>query len=165
MRIHEIVIIEAEKALTTSLHIADGARANHKAIMQLIKTHIHHFNKFQRMAFEMRPFETEGGIQTRRIALLNEQQATFLMTLMRNTERIVEFKCVLVQAFFESKRYLNNQYHAHISIHNKLSYQLHLEKSDASIAGQVLGSYRKKRDALVTAIAEVERFIHPCLFD
>lgn len=48
----------------------------------------------------MRPFETDGGVQTRRIALLNEQQATFLMTLMRNTERVVEFKCALVQAFY-----------------------------------------------------------------
>ena len=62
MRIQEIVIIEVEKALTTSLHIADGARANHKAIMQLIKTHIHHFNKFGRVAFEMRPFERDAFI-------------------------------------------------------------------------------------------------------
>ena len=32
----------------------------------------------------MRPFETEGGVQTRRIAVLNEQHAIFLMTLLRN---------------------------------------------------------------------------------
>ena len=43
---YEIVIIEDDKVLTTSLHIADGSKANHKAVMQLIKTHIHHFNRF-----------------------------------------------------------------------------------------------------------------------
>lgn len=161
----EIVIVENEKALTTSLHIADGAKANHKAVMQLIKTHIHHFNKFGRVAFEMRPFETEGGIQSRRIAILNEQQATFLMTLMRNTERVVDFKCALVQAFYETKEYLSTQYQSHVNIHNKLSLQLNLEKADASLAGHILGNYRKKRDTLVGAIKEVERLMQPCLFE
>lgn len=161
----EIVIVENEKALTTSLYIADGAKANHKAMMQLIKTHIHHFNKFGRVAFEMRPFETEGGIQSRRIAILNEQQATFLMTLMRNTERVVDFKCALVQAFYETKEYLSTQYQSHVNIHNKLSLQLNLEKADASLAGHILGSYRKKRDTLVGTIKEVERLMQPCLFE
>ena len=165
MTTNEIVVVENDKPLTTSLHIADGSRANHKAVMQLIKTHIHHFNKFGRVAFEMRPFETDGGVQTRRIALLNEQQATFLMTLMRNTERVVEFKCALVQAFYNTKEYLSCQYQAHANIHNKLSLQLDLEKSDASLAGHILGSYRKKRDTLVGAIKEVERLMQPCLSD
>lgn len=165
MTANEIVVVENDKPLTTSLHIADGSRANHKAVMQLIKTHIHHFNKFGRVAFEMRPFETDGGVQTRRIALLNEQQATFLMTLMRNTERVVEFKCALVQAFYNTKEYLSCQYQSHANIHNKLSLQLDLEKSDASLAGHILGSYRKKRDTLVGAIKEVERLMQPCLFD
>ncbi|VCX74516.1 hypothetical protein BANRA_00475 [Acinetobacter baumannii] len=37
MTTEEIVIVENDKPLTTSLHIADGSRANHKAVMQLIK--------------------------------------------------------------------------------------------------------------------------------
>ncbi|WP_180073749.1 Rha family transcriptional regulator [Acinetobacter sp. YH12231] len=163
MTTDEIVIVEGDKALTTSLHIADGSKANHKAVMQLIKTHIHHFNKFGRVAFQMRPFETDGGVQTRRIALLNEQQATFLMTLMRNTERVVDFKCALVQAFFRTKEYLSNQHQAHTTIHNKLNLQLGLEKADASLAGHILGSYRKKRDTLISAIKEVEKLMQPCL--
>lgn len=165
MSTKEIVVVEENEILTTSLHIADGSKANHKAVMQLIKTHIHHFNKFGRVAFEMRPFETSGGAQLRRIALLNEQQATFLMTLMRNTERVVEFKCALVQAFFETKEFIRSQDQSYNNIHNKLSLQLDLEKSDASLAGSILGSYRKKRDLLKAAITEVERLMQPCLFD
>ena len=40
-----------------------------------------------------------------------------------------------------------------------------MEKADASLAGSVLGSYRKKRDLLMTAITEVERLMQPCLFE
>lgn len=165
MTTKDIVIVEGDKALTTSLHIADGAQANHKAVMQLIKTHIHHFNKFGRVAFEMRPFETAGGAQLRRIALLNEQQATFLMTLMRNTERVVEFKCALVKAFFDTREYLDSQQQTYTKIHSKLSPQLDLEKNDASFAGHILGSYRKKRDLLALSIKEVEQLMQPCLFE
>ena len=52
---------------------------------------------------------------------------------------------------------------AHTIIHNKLSLQLDLEKADASLAGHILGSYRKKRDVLTGAIKEVERLMQPCL--
>lgn len=165
MTTKEIVVVEENRLLTTSLHIADGSKANHKAVMQLIKTHIHHFNKFGRVAFEMRPFETSGGAQLRRIALLNEQQATFLMTLMRNTERVVEFKCALVKAFFETREFIRSQDLSYNKIHNKLCLQLDLEKADASLAGHILGSYRKKRDILVTALTKVEQLMQPCLFE
>jgi len=33
MTTNEIVVVENDKPLTTSLHIADGSRANHKAVM------------------------------------------------------------------------------------------------------------------------------------
>ena len=165
MTTKEIVVVEENRLLTTSLHIADGSKANHKAVMQLIKTHIHHFNKFGRVAFEMRPFETSGGAQLRRIALLNEQQATFLMTLMRNTERVVEFKCALVKAFFETREFIRSQDLSYNKIHSKLCLQLDIEKADASLAGHILGSYRKKRDLLVTALTEVEQLMQTCLFE
>ena len=164
MNSKEIVTLENEKPLTTSLHIASGANANHKAILQLIKTHIHHFNQFERVAFEMRPFETDGGIQTRRVAILSEQQATFLMTLMRNTEHVVNFKCALVKAFFEMREHIWMQEGRFSKIHQKLNMQLDIEKSDASLAGHILGSYRKKRDLLLNSIKEVEALMQPCLF-
>ena len=53
------------------------------------------------MAFEMRPFETVGGIQNRELAILNEQQATLLMTYMKNSDVVKQFKKRLVKAFYE----------------------------------------------------------------
>lgn len=159
----DMVTIEDDKILTTTLHIAEGTNANHRAIVQLIKTHIHHFNRFGRVAFEMRPFETNGGVQVKKIALLNEQQATFLMTLMRNTEKVVEFKFTLVNAFFKTREYLNYKSMNYAQIHSKLNSQLDFVKLDASLAGSVLGSYKKKRDLLVSAINDVEKAMQPCL--
>lgn len=163
MTTKEIVTIENNEVLTTTLHISEGTGGNHRAILQLLKTHIHYFNKFGRVSFEMRPFETNGGVQLRRIALLNEQHATFLMTLMRNTEKVVEFKYALVEAFFKSREYLNHKMISHSQLYSKLNAQLDIEKADASLAGSILGSYRKKRDLLITAIHDVERLIQPCL--
>ena len=39
-----------------------------------------------RVAFEMHPSETAGGVQRREVAVLNEEHATLLMTHMRNSE-------------------------------------------------------------------------------
>ncbi|MFM9745537.1 hypothetical protein ACKI2C_49135, partial [Streptomyces brasiliscabiei] len=71
----------------------------------------------------------------------------------------------LVEAFYNTKEYLNFQNQVHVNIHNKLSLQLDMEKADASLAGHILGSYRKKRDTLLGAIKQVENLMQPCLFD
>lgn len=44
--------------------------------------------------------------QERKIYLLNEQQATFLITLLRNTNKVVKFKLELVQQFYQMKNLL-----------------------------------------------------------
>ncbi len=45
-------------------------------------------------------FETAGGTQKREVAVLNEHQATLILTYMRNRKSIREFKKKLVKAFF-----------------------------------------------------------------
>ena len=41
-----------------------------------------------------------------KIYLLNEQQATFLITLLKNTNKVVKFKLELVQQFYQMKKLL-----------------------------------------------------------
>lgn len=60
--------------------------------------------RFGTVAFETRPLP--GGGNPVRIALLNEQQATLLMTFMRNTEQVVAFKVALVDAFYQMAKTL-----------------------------------------------------------
>lgn len=97
----ELVTFEKGEVRTTSLILAEGTGNQHHAIIQLVRKYQDDLEEFGRVAFQMRPFETAGGTQTREIAMLNEQQATLIMTYMKNTPIVREFKKALVRAFFE----------------------------------------------------------------
>lgn len=58
------------------------------------------------MAFEMpKPSSPQGG-RPETIALLNEQQATLLVTYCKNTEVVRKFKVALVKAFYDMRQKL-----------------------------------------------------------
>ncbi|HRQ66556.1 MAG TPA: Rha family transcriptional regulator [Xanthomonadaceae bacterium] len=96
----EIVVEHHGEPMTTSLAIAEGVQLQHKNVLALVRKYIEDIDSFGRVAFETRPFDTAGGRQWVDIAWLNEQQATFLLTLMRNSPIVIEFKKALVRAFF-----------------------------------------------------------------
>lgn len=98
-------IIERDGDLVvSSVSLAAGAGVEHRAVLQLINNNIADFEDFGTVAFEMRPLPQGGN--PFRVALLNEQQATLLMTFQRNTPQVREFKKVLVRTFFEMGRQL-----------------------------------------------------------
>ncbi len=76
-------------AVTTSLKIAEGVGNNHATVIKLVRQNI---EEFGRVGFEISPFGTKGGKQKRVIAILNEPQATLLMTYMRNNDMMRAFK-------------------------------------------------------------------------
>jgi phage antirepressor YoqD-like protein len=96
-----IVFAQAGQVFTTSLAIAEGTQNEHRAVIQLVRTYQADLEEFGRVAFEMRPFETGGGVQSREVAQLNEQQSTLLLTYMRNSDVVRVFKKRLVKAFWE----------------------------------------------------------------
>ena len=91
---------------TTSLIIAEGTRVQHKNVLGLLRKNQPDFEEFGPLAFETRPFETAGGTQKRTIAVLNREHAMLLMTYMRNTAVIRQFKKQLVKAFTDMERRL-----------------------------------------------------------
>ncbi|MBJ7555383.1 phage antirepressor KilAC domain-containing protein [Marinomonas spartinae] len=103
-----LVIKQNGCPVTTSLAIADGVGNPHATVIKLVRQNADDFEEFGRVGFEIRPFETNGGIQQREIAILNEQQATLLLTYMRNNETVKEFKKRLVKAFFEMRDQLQS---------------------------------------------------------
>ena len=162
----EIVSVENGEPITTTLQIALGLGLQHKNVVQMVRTYLPDFQEFGLVAFKTRArLKGQHGGGDVRYVELNEQQATFLMTLLRNSPRVIEFKKALVKAFFETREFIRSQDKSYNNLHNKLSLQLGLEKADASLAGGILGGYRKKRDLLVTAITEVEQLMQPCLFE
>jgi phage antirepressor YoqD-like protein len=100
-QIGTLVELHDGEAFTTTLAIADGTDNQHKNVLAMTRTYQRDLAEFGRVAFETRPFETAGGTQHREVALLNEQQATLLLTYLRNNELIRRFKRRLVHAFFE----------------------------------------------------------------
>ncbi|MEO5335026.1 MAG: Rha family transcriptional regulator [Magnetococcus sp. YQC-5] len=86
---------------TTSLIIADGVKNPHETVIRLIRNYCPDLEEFGRVRFEIGPFATNGGTQQREFAILNERQATLIMTYMRNTAVVREFKKQLVKAFYQ----------------------------------------------------------------
>ncbi|MDR3087253.1 MAG: phage regulatory protein/antirepressor Ant [Azoarcus sp.] len=99
---NELISIIDGQAVTTSLAIAEGTENEHASVIKLVRTYLADLEAFGRVVFQIAPFETPGGTQKREVAILNEQQSTLLLTLMRNSEIVVRFKVKLVKAFFET---------------------------------------------------------------
>ena len=89
---------------TTSMRIATGTQNEHRAVLQLIQTNLADFEEFGGVAFEMQPFDTAGGTQHRRVAILTEEHATLLLTYMRNNAIVRDFKKRLVREFSALRR-------------------------------------------------------------
>lgn len=104
---NELTFAYKDEAFTDSMILAEGAGVEHRAVIQLINSHKEDIEEFGRVTFEMRPFETNGGTQKVKICRLNEQQATFLISLMKNTKPVVAFKKELVRQFFRMKEYIH----------------------------------------------------------
>jgi len=96
-----LVSLHHNEPMTTSLAISEGVELTHKTVIQLVRKYVDDLSEWGGVAFEMLPFDTEGGKQWREIAYLNEPQATLLMTFMRNSEIVIKFKKALVRAFFD----------------------------------------------------------------
>ncbi|MGY0373234.1 Rha family transcriptional regulator [Clostridium sp. JNZ J1-5] len=94
---------------TTSKIIAEYGGQEHRAVRQLIESYKNQLKEFGRVTFEMIPFETKGGIQNIKVYKLNEEQATFLITLMKNTPQVVLFKKDLVKEFFTMRNELEKR--------------------------------------------------------
>lgn len=99
----EIVTLRHNEPMTTSLAIADGTENTHESVIKLVRKYVDDLQEFGTFGFEI---QKSGGRPTE-IAFLNEQQATLLITYLRNSETVRRFKIALVKAFYEMRDNLN----------------------------------------------------------
>lgn len=86
---------------TTSEIIAEGATVQRRTINRLILAHKDDFEEFGVLRFEIsKPLAGSKGGRPETIYHLNEQQATLLMTYLKNTEVVRVFKKELVRQFY-----------------------------------------------------------------
>lgn len=97
----ELVYLDGKKEpYTLSSIVAECAEVNHRHIKNLLNKHRKDFEQFGKVLFKNAP-STSG--QKVRDYILNEQQATLLITYLKNTELVRTFKKNLVRAFFEMR--------------------------------------------------------------
>lgn len=103
----EIVFVGADgEPFTTSLVIADETGNGHASVLRLIRENLDDLNEIGRVGFEIRPFDTAGGTQRREVAVLDEPASALLMTYLRNTPKVKDFKKRLVRGFYAMRQLL-----------------------------------------------------------
>lgn len=107
-----LVFLKGNTPVTTSLIIAERTENEHESIMRLIQKHQDRFGRWGKIYFsDLKSGNKKGDLRGRptRIALLNEQQATFLITLLRNNDIVLDFKGELVDRFYKMREILLNR--------------------------------------------------------
>lgn len=103
---YELVEVRENDVFTNSKVIAEGTGNKHYAIQQLIAKYERDFAEFGQVAFEMRSAKYSRGTNEEKVYLLNEEQATLLMTYLRNNAVVRKFKKNLVYQFYKMRRFL-----------------------------------------------------------
>lgn len=100
---YELIELRKNDIFTNSKVIADGTDNQHKNVKELIvkyQTDIEDFG-----ALSVSNVESTGG-RPEQIYYLNEEQATFVITLLRNSKVVVKFKKELVRQFYAMRKFL-----------------------------------------------------------
>lgn len=92
--------IPSGEPYTTSEIIAEGTGMNHRRVRDAIRKYQAELETFGRVGAYQTALGTKGGVQNVPGYILNEQQATFLLTLLKNTPVVVAFKKELVRQFY-----------------------------------------------------------------
>jgi len=95
-----LVQVRDSVPVTTSLVVAVGTQLDHASVILLVRKYQNDLEDFGLLDFKS---ESTGGRPTE-YAILNQEQATLLLTYMRNTDIVRGFKKALVKAFWELAR-------------------------------------------------------------
>ena len=151
---------------TTSKVIAEFTMVGHRHIKKQISLHKSSLETFGLLVAH----ETEStGGRPEEIALLNEQQATLLVTFLKNTPVVVSFKTELVRQFYEMRTELQKRQIGKLELkptrrtltdeiqgnpeHGKWDYKLFTDLAYKTATGKIASTLRKDRGASKKAVA------------
>lgn len=107
-----LTVIEMQGSLVVdSRLIAQDLGIKHKNLFQNIRNHQTAIEYFGQLMFETETVKNSVGASNEQaFCYLNEEQATFVMTLSRNTPKVIKCKQNLVKAFSEAKKLINDKF-------------------------------------------------------
>lgn len=107
----DLVIIVNNELFTTSRIIAEKTENSIYSVNKLVNTHKIHLEKFGDIRFEIeKPKKNSKGGRPTETFYLNEPQTTLLLTFMRNSDIVIDFKVNLVKEFYKMKEVLKKLY-------------------------------------------------------
>ena len=99
-----LVTMNGDDPVTTSVAIANYLGREHDSVIWLVRKHEDHLAMFGAVAYDRVELGRESGaIKPLAVAILNEQQATLLISFMSNTPKVVDFKIRLVKSFYDMR--------------------------------------------------------------
>lgn len=102
---NELVYIRKNDVFTDTLVIAEGTGNEHRAVAVLIKRYKKQFAEIGKICFKHLKCRKYQG-RPMKVYQLNEPQASFLITLLKNSEAVVAFKLELVKQFYAMRKLL-----------------------------------------------------------
>ena len=118
-----LVILKGNDVFTNSWVIAEGTGNSHRAIKSIVDKYSDDFKEFGKLSYHSKWFENEKqkkifsdnskGVSREKtkieVILLNEPQATLLITYLRNTEQVRRFKKNLVFEFYRMRDFIREK--------------------------------------------------------
>ena len=142
------------------------------SVQRMIERHENDLAEFGQVRFQITPVKYARGTNDKKIYQLNEQQATLLITYLKNTPPVRQFKKDLVQEFYRMRRELTRRQifrDAGKPIRRTLTDAIRDSGEDGRMHGHAYGTYtdlaykaatgkiarilRKERGACAKAIA------------
>ena len=155
--------------LTTSDIIAEYAKVNYRSIQRTIEKHQKRLEKFGQVRFEITAVKYGRGTNDKKIYYLTEEQATLLITFLKNTDVVADFKTELVRQFYEMRTELQKRQIAKSELrptrrtltdeiksnpgHSEWDYKLYTDLAYKVATGKIASQLRKERGASKNAVA------------
>ena len=120
-----LTTVKAEPRIDSRL-LAKSLGNKHRHVMALPDKYMDRFKTFGHVSFKNADGERkQGGGKAERFALLNEDQAFFLLSLSRNNDHVVSLKVKLVKAFGEARRAAGQHGTEYLPSYHQLHDELH----------------------------------------
>ena len=127
---NELVKVKGNDAFTDSVIIAEGTNYEHHTITRKIRDYYADFEEFGKIRFVDTTTINPAGGRPTRLYLLNEPQASYLITLLENNEIVRKFKLTLVKEFYRMRQFILERQSAEWQQSHITGKQIRREETD-----------------------------------